>query len=90
MEIDLLGINFSNISIKFINLWLETKNMDVLFSWDNFLVSSSNLFFDFGTNPKKVNSDNGKPDSCKLDIIDDGPGIDVNLILFLIQYWIKL
>ena len=54
------------------------------------LIRSSNFFFDFGINPKKTNSDNGKPDNCKLNIIDDGPGMDVTLILFLIQYWTKL
>ena len=71
-------------------MWFETKKTDVLFSWDKFLISYSSLFLDFGTKPKKVNYDNGKPDRCRLDIIDDGPGIEVNLILFLIQYCTKL
>ena len=43
-----------------------------------------------GKNPKKVNSDMGNPDNCKLDTIDEGPGTDVTLILFAIQYCTKL
>ena len=54
------------------------------------LIRSSIFFLDFGTKPKKVNSDIGNPDNCKLDIIDEGPGTDVILILFLIQYCTKL
>ena len=36
---------------------------------------------------EKVNSDIGNPDNCKLDTIDEGPGTDVTLILFAIQYF---
>ena len=50
------------------------------------LIKSFNFFFDFGIKPKNINSEIGNPDNCKLDIIDDGPGIDVILILFFIQY----
>ena len=54
------------------------------------LIRSSIFFLDLGTKPKKVNSDIGKPDNCKLDTIDEGPGTDVTLILFKIQYCTKL
>ena len=54
------------------------------------LIRSSIFFLDLGTKPKKVNSDIGKPDNCKLDTIDEGPGTDVTLILFAIQYCTKL
>ncbi len=55
-----------------------------------FLTRSSIFFLDFGTKPKKTNSDIGNPDNCKLDTIDEGPGTDVTLILFAIQYCTKL
>ena len=48
------------------------------------------FFLDFGTKPKKENSDIGNPDNCKLDKIEDGPGTEVTLILFIIQYCTKL
>ena len=54
------------------------------------LIRSSIFFLDLGTKPKKVNSDIGKPDNCKPDTIDEGPGTDVTLILFTIQYCTKL
>ena len=87
---DLSPIIFSRHSIKIINLWLETKSTHVLFFWEIFLQRSSIFFLDFGTKPKKVNSDIDNPDNCKLDIIDEGPGTDVTLILFAIQYCTKL
>ena len=90
IEIDLLAIIFSRQSRKITNLWLETKSTQVLFSWEIFLQRSSIFFLDFGTKPKKINSDIGNPDNCKLDTIDEGPGTDVTLILFVIQYCTKL
>jgi len=90
IEIDLSVITFSRQSRKTINLWLETKKTEVLFSWEIVLTRSSIFFLDFGTKPKKANSDIGNPDSCKLDTIDEGPGTDVILILFAIQYCTKL
>jgi len=90
IDIDLSAIIFSRQSRKTINLWLETKNTQVFFSREIFLTRSSIFFLDFGTKPKKVNSDIGNPDNCKLDIIEVGPGTDVILILFVIQYCTKL
>ncbi len=90
IEIDLSPIIFSRQSRKTINLWFETKNTQVLFSLEIFLTRSSIFFLDFGINPKKANSDIGNPDNCKLDTIDEGPGTDVTLILFAIQYCTKL
>jgi len=90
IEIDLLAIIFSRQYRKIINLWLETKSTQVLFSREIFLQRSSIFFLDFGTKPKKINSDIGNPDNCKLDTIDEGPGTDVTLILFVIQYCTKL
>ena len=55
-----------------------------------FLMQSSIFFLDFGTKPKKTNSDNGNPDNCKLDTTAEGPGTDVTFILFAIQYFTKL
>ena len=55
-----------------------------------FLMKSSIFFLVFGTKPKKVNSDVGKPDNCKPDTIDDGPGTEVTLISFVIQCCTKL
>ena len=54
------------------------------------LIRSSIFFLDFGTKPKNANSDIGNPDNCQLDIIDEGPGTDVTLILFAIQNCTKL
>ena len=54
------------------------------------LIRPSIFFFDFGTKPKKANSDNGNPDNCKLDTTAEGPGTDVTFILFTIQYFTKL
>ena len=90
IEIDLSPAKFSKQSRKTINLWLETKNRQVFFSLEIFLARSSIFFLDFGTKPKKENSDIGNPDNCKLDTIDEGPGTDVTLILFVIQYCTKL
>ena len=64
--------------------------MHVLSSWEILFIRSSIFFLDFGTKPKKANSDIGNPDNCKLDIIDDGPGKDVTWILFVMQYCTKL
>ena len=90
IDIVLLGIIFSRQSRKTTNLWLETKNTEVLFSWKILLTRSSIFFLDFGTKPKKANSDIGNPDNCKLDKIEEGPGTEVTLILFEIQYCTKL
>ena len=90
IEIDLSGIVFSKHSKKKTNLWLETKNTDVLFSWETLLIISLNLFLDFGMKPKNENSEIGNPDNCKLEIMEDAPGIDVILILFSMQYPTKL
>ncbi len=54
------------------------------------LITSSIFFLDFGTNPKKVNSETDNPDNCKPVTTDEGPGIDVMPILFLIQNCTKL
>ena len=69
---------------------MDTKTNLVFFSWEIFLIRSSICFLDFGTKPKKANSDIVNPDNCKLDIIEEGPGTDVTLILFAIQYCTKL
>ncbi len=90
IDIGLSGIIFSRQSRKTINLWLETKNTEVLFSWKILWTRSSIFFLDFGTKPKKENSDIGNPDNCKLDKIEEGPGTEVTLILFEIQYCTKL
>ena len=90
IEIDLSPIIFSKQSKKMTNLWLETKTTQVFVSWAIVLMRSSIFFLDFGTKPKKANSDIGNPDNCKLDTIDEGPGTDVTLILFAIQYCTKL
>ena len=90
IEIDLLPIIFSKQSRKIINLWFETKNTQVLFSSEIFLTRSAIFFLDFGTKPKKTNSDIGNPDNCKPHTIEEGPGTDVTLILFAIQYCTKL
>ena len=90
IEIDLSGIIFSRHSKNTINLWLETKKTDTLVSFEVSLIRSCIFFLDFGTKPKKVNSDIGSPDNWRLDIIDDGPGIEEILILFSIQNFTKL
>ena len=51
IEIDLSGKIFSTYSKNVINLWLETKNIDVFTSLAIFLTKSSNFLFDFGTKP---------------------------------------
>ena len=38
----------------------------------------------------EANSDIGNPDNCRPDTIDEGPGTDVTLMLFAIQYFTKL
>ena len=47
-------------------------------------------FFSFGKKPKKLKLFNGIPDNCRAGIIALGPGIEVRLILFFIQYCINL
>jgi len=54
------------------------------------LIKSSIFFLDFGEKPKKINSEIGSPDNCKLEIIDDGPGTEEILILFSMQYFTRL
>ena len=73
---------------------VEIKRIHEMKSHESFAIKILSeeelLVFNELSKPKKVNSDIGNPDNCKLDIIEEGPGTEVTLILFSIQYCTKL